>query len=110
MGLIESIPAKCLNQFKYLFSRILFYFSFHRTINKLFFCLLQNFRFFLPHSFAKVISLCHCKTTDNLCNLHDLFLINNYTIRLFQNIFQIRVCIYYRFSPMFSLNKFIDHS
>jgi len=107
--LVKAITSKGLHLVKDLF-RLLF-------INAFICCprdkpltlLGHHLADFLPHGLPQVIRLGHgivCKGTGNV---HDLFLINNDAVRVFQDGFELREEVSDRNATILSFHKFIMH-
>ena len=91
MGFIKTIAGEINEQVKYFVCNGLFDAIVNRTLYKGFTLRLKDGFLFLTHRTAHQIRLTKGETAHGRRNLHNLFLVENNTERIFQNRFQNRM-------------------
>ena len=110
MGLVESIAGKVFHQLKYILGDFFGDAVCYRAAHKLIFEFRHDLWLLLSHRLPEVVGLVQGKSCQTVGYAHDLFLIQNHPVGLFQEGFKQRMEIGYLLSSVFSINKGVYHA
>src|SRR5438477_6745401 len=110
MGLVETVSGKLLHQVENLGDFLGRESTLSCTCDETVALLRHFLGFLFSHRAAQKVSIAQRVARQAVCNLHDLFLIDDYSQSLLKNFLQLRQFIFDLAASVLALNEIIDHA